>query len=66
MYFTGRLLNPIISYCIVIVLAVTLYFILRAENKRRDALPSLNEEERDRSAFRDMTDKENLYFRYVL
>ncbi|KAI9718361.1 MAG: hypothetical protein M1812_004082 [Candelaria pacifica] len=59
-------LGLIICYCIVIVLAVILYFVLRAENKRRDALVSLSEEERDRLAFRDMTDKENPYFRYVL
>ncbi|KAI9698809.1 MAG: hypothetical protein M1836_003919 [Candelina mexicana] len=59
-------LGLIICYCVVIVLAIALYLILRAENKRRDALPSLSEEERDRLAFRDMTDKENPYFRYVL
>ena len=27
---------------------------------------SVNEEERDRLAFMDLTDKENVYFRYVL
>ena len=53
------------SYCIVIVLAITLYFVLRTENKRRDAL-ELNDEDRDRLAFKDLTDKENPYFRYVL
>lgn len=53
------------SYCIVIVLATVLYFVLRRENRRRDAL-QLNEEDRDRLAFNDLTDKENPYFRYVL
>ena len=53
------------SYCIVIVLAITLYILLRAENKRRDAL-QLNEGDCDRLAFEDLTDKENPYFRYVL
>jgi hypothetical protein len=42
-----------------------LYVVLKRENKRRDALVG-NEDERDRLAFRDLTDKENVYFRYVL
>jgi len=53
------------SYCIVIVLAVVLYVVLRTENKRRESL-RLDEEGRDRLAFLDLTDKTNLYFRYVL
>lgn len=53
------------SYCIVILLAILLYILLRRENKRRDALPQ-DEAERDAYAFRDLTDKENAYFRYVL
>jgi len=44
---------------------VALYFVLRGENKKRAAHP-VNEEERDRLAFMDLTDKENVYFRYVL
>ncbi|KAK4697720.1 hypothetical protein P7C71_g418, partial [Lecanoromycetidae sp. Uapishka_2] len=58
-------LGLIICYCIVIVLAVVLYVVLRAENKRRESL-RLDEEGRDRLAFQDLTDKENPYFRYVL
>jgi hypothetical protein len=42
-----------------------LYVVLKRENKRRDTLVG-NEDERDRLAFRDLTDKENVYFRYVL
>jgi hypothetical protein len=53
------------SYCIVIVLAVVLYLILRTENKRRESLRQ-DEDERDQLAFQDLTDKENPYFRYVL
>ena len=53
------------SYCIVIILAVVLYLVLRAENKRRESL-RLDEEERDRLAFQDLTDIENRYFQYVL
>lgn len=54
-----------ICYCITIVCACALYFILHRENKKRDAL-GLDESERNRLAFKDLTDKENSYFRYVL
>ena len=55
----------IIFYCIAIVAASLLYFVMWRENKRRDSL-ALREEDADRLAFRDLTDKENLHFRYVL
>jgi MFS family permease len=55
----------IICYCITIVAAVALYVVLRRENKKREGV-AVNEEERDRLAFMDLTDKENPYFRYVL
>lgn len=58
-------LGLIICYCIVVCLAVALYVTLRRENKRRDGL-GLDEVARDRLAFKDLTDKENPYFRYVL
>ncbi len=57
--------TPQTSYCIVITLAIILYLHLRRENKRRDGLPK-DDAERDKLAFRDLTDKENIYFRYVL
>jgi hypothetical protein len=53
------------SYCITIVASVALYIVLWRENKKRVALP-VDEVERDRLAFRDLTDKQNMYFRYVL
>ena len=53
------------SYCIVIALAMTLYYVLYTENKRRESL-RVDEEERDGLAFKDLTDKQNPYFRYVL
>jgi hypothetical protein len=53
------------SYCITMLAAAVLYIILYRENKRRDGL-DLNQQERDRLAFQDLTDKENLHFRYVL
>ncbi|KAH8708457.1 major facilitator superfamily domain-containing protein [Phaeosphaeriaceae sp. PMI808] len=55
----------IICYCITVAAAVALYVVLWRENKRRDAVP-VDEAERDRLAFMDLTDKENPYFRYVL
>jgi hypothetical protein len=44
---------------------MTLYYVLWRENKRRDAM-QVDELERDKLAFQDLTDKENPYFRYVL
>ena len=54
------------SYCIVIVLAMILYLVLNAENKRREKVGGNNEEDGDGLAFMDLTDQENAYFRYVL
>ncbi|KAB8206562.1 major facilitator superfamily domain-containing protein [Aspergillus parasiticus] len=54
----------IICYCITIVSASLLYLVCLHENKRRENL-DLNESERDRLGFEDLTDKENVYFRYV-
>ncbi|KAF2441819.1 MFS general substrate transporter [Karstenula rhodostoma CBS 690.94] len=55
----------IICYCITIASASTLYFVLHRENKRRAEL-ALDDREGDRLAFKDLTDKENLHFRYAL
>jgi MFS family permease len=55
----------IICYCITIVAAGLLYVVLWRENKKRDAR-QVDEAERDRIAFMDLTDGENPYFRYVL
>jgi hypothetical protein len=57
-------LGIIIAYCIVIVLAVVLYFMLMFENRPRDQM-ALDEKEAEKVAFEDLTDKENLHFRYV-
>ncbi len=53
------------SYCITIISAVVLYFVLARENKRRATL-DLNDVDRDKMAFQDLTDKENPYFEYQL
>lgn len=55
----------IICYVICITAAAVLYWVLWRENKRRDERP-VDEEERAKLAFMDLTDKENPYFRYVL
>lgn len=46
------------------ILSAVLYLMLRRENKRRDSL-QLDIAEGDRIAFDDLTDKQNLYFRYA-
>lgn len=53
------------SYCITIASSCALYIVLYRENKRRDIL-RLDEVERDKLAFQDLTDVQNPYFRYVL
>lgn len=45
--------------------AAALYVVLHRENKRREVL-HLDEKEGARIAFKDLTDKQNLHFRYVL
>jgi MFS family permease len=54
-----------LSYCITIVSAIALYFVLSKENRRRSTL-QLNDIDRDKMAFQDLTDKENPYFQYML
>jgi hypothetical protein len=53
------------SYCITITSSIVFYVVLRLENRRRDRL-ELDESLRDKMAFADMTDRENMFFRYVL
>ncbi|KAJ5263217.1 Major facilitator superfamily domain general substrate transporter [Penicillium angulare] len=55
----------IICYCITIAAAVVLYVLLWRENRIRDEL-DLDEVQRDKIAFDDLTDKQNPFFRYVL
>lgn len=52
------------SYAVLVLVAATLYVMLRRENKRRDHL-GLDEKEGEKHAFEDLTDKENMYFRYA-
>ena len=52
------------SYCLTILFASILYVLWYRENKRRAGL-GLDENEKDRLGFKDLTDKENLHFVYV-
>ncbi|KAL4795797.1 major facilitator superfamily domain-containing protein [Aspergillus venezuelensis] len=54
----------IICYCLTILFSSILYVLWYRENRRRAAL-GLNENEKDRLGFKDLTDKENLHFVYV-
>ncbi|CAK7207751.1 hypothetical protein SEUCBS139899_010564 [Sporothrix eucalyptigena] len=52
-------------YSITILSAAALYFVLHRENKKREAL-DMDEAERSKLSFKDLTDKQNKYFRYAL
>ncbi|KAH8174510.1 major facilitator superfamily protein [Sarocladium implicatum] len=53
------------DYVFAMLCATSLYVILYRENKARERL-ELNEEDKARMAFKDLTDKENKFFRYAL
>jgi hypothetical protein len=60
----------IVSHLIEVVLILTFWFMLRTENRRRDKLQAAMEgglegRDLDSTAFADMTDRENLNFRYI-
>ena len=62
--------SMIVSHLIEAVLVLTLRFLLARENKRRDKIQSAMEgglegRDLDATAFGDLTDKENLNFRYI-
>ncbi|KAJ4145150.1 hypothetical protein LMH87_004008 [Akanthomyces muscarius] len=63
-HYPALWLGLIICYVICIVASLVLYVALRRENKLRSTLP-IDETERAKLAFQDLTDKENPYFRYV-
>lgn len=54
----------IVCYALLIVLSGVLFFMFKRENQRRDAL-LLDKEEGEKIAFDDLTDKQNLHFRYA-
>lgn len=68
--------SMIVSHLLEVVVVITLRILLSRENKRRDMIQGIEdgesddlkearERERDRTAFSDMTDRENLNFRYI-
>ncbi|TQS33083.1 hypothetical protein Golomagni_06590, partial [Golovinomyces magnicellulatus] len=63
-HYPALWLGLIICYVICILAAATLYIVLRRENEQRSKVP-VDEAERDKLAFQDLTDKENPYFVYV-
>lgn len=52
------------SYAVLVAVAALLYFMLRRENSRRDAM-AMDEKEGEKHAFDDLTDRENMWFRYA-
>jgi hypothetical protein len=68
--------SMIISHLLEVVIILTLRFLLARDNKSRDCIQGISgresedeklarERERDATAFSDMTDRENLNFRYI-
>lgn len=63
--------SMIVVLILEIGIAVVLRFLLSAENKRRDRLQGIDQthhherRDLDATAFEDMTDRENLNFRYI-
>ncbi|KAK2756500.1 hypothetical protein FQN54_005393 [Arachnomyces sp. PD_36] len=69
-YYTLGIWSMIVSHLIEAVIIITLGILLRNENKRRDRIQSqmeggLEGRNLDATAFSDMTDRENLNFRYI-
>ncbi|KAI9729860.1 MAG: hypothetical protein M1834_006609 [Cirrosporium novae-zelandiae] len=62
--------SMIVSHLLEVCVILTLWFLLARENRRRDKIQSENEggldgRDLDATAFSDMTDRENLNFRYI-
>lgn len=60
----------IVSHLLEVVIIVTLWTLLSRENRRRDKLQAamaggLEGRDLDSTAFADLTDRENLNFRYI-
>lgn len=56
--------SVIVCYALLVVLSGVLYVLFKRENARRERL-GLNREEGEKIAFDDLTDRENMYFRYA-
>lgn len=54
----------IVCYALLVLLSGLLVWMLRRENRRRDGL-ALDQREGERVAFDDLTDRQNMFFRYA-
>ncbi|KAK5636313.1 hypothetical protein RRF57_012025 [Xylaria bambusicola] len=69
-YYELGIWSMIVSHLIEVLLIITFWILLRRENERRDKIQAAMEgglecRDLDTTAFADMTDKENLNFRYI-
>ncbi|KAI3331192.1 putative MFS allantoate transporter [Ustulina deusta] len=69
-YYELGIWSMIVSHLIEVLIVIAFWFLLRAENYRRDKIQAaieggLDGRDLDTTAFADMTDRENLNFRYI-
>ena len=57
--------NDICSHLIEVVVVLAFWFLMKRENARRDKIQGTEEKDLDATAFGDLTDRENLNFRYI-
>jgi len=62
--------SMIVSHLLEVVIIISFYILMKAENKRRDKIQSAQEgglegRDLDATAFGDLTDRENMNFRYI-
>jgi hypothetical protein len=62
--------SPQNSHLLEVVIIISFYILMKAENKRRDKIQSAQEgglegRDLDATAFGDLTDRENMNFRYI-
>ncbi|KAI0407297.1 putative MFS allantoate transporter [Xylaria palmicola] len=69
-YYELGIWSMIVSHLLEVIIIAALWFLLRRENNRRDEVQGTTEggvdsRDLDTTAFADMTDKENMNFRYI-
>ncbi|TRX92144.1 hypothetical protein FHL15_007011 [Xylaria flabelliformis] len=69
-YYELGIWSMIVSHLLEVLVIATFWFLLRRENRRRDEIQVATEgglegRDLDTTAFADMTDRENLNFRYI-
>ena len=53
------------SHLLEVVVVITFWVLMKRENARRDRIQGNEERDLDATAFGDLTDRENLNFRYI-